>query len=344
MVIGCLMKLTVYQLKITVQLLRVTVQLLRVTVQLLRVTAVLMTKQKKKKDETKSAIITNIHETKAHIESDEPELEPRNEVALKSQPAFQKHIENWYTVMEKGILDIIKDETKAFTENQSESMLKKVKKKFVSWWLPFDKATKVIREKVMKQTHKLAGVELNKIDADNFPLSNQIDDKPFKKALNDEHFRFAKKINDTASLEIKQVFLDARKNGSSLLELEQSIKSQFKTISNYKAKMIARTETLKAANSGAVQRYKQAGITKKVWQCTGSPCPYCGVLNGKVVGIDSNYFDQDEIYEPTLSQLKEAGKTFPNMSPVPAMKMSYGQTLFPPLHPNCYCVVTAFIE
>jgi SPP1 gp7 family putative phage head morphogenesis protein len=52
---------------------------------------------------------------------------------------------------------------------------------------------------------------------------------------------------------------------------------------------IARTETTRASNEGAVARYKEAGITEIGWVASMSDrtCPICENLNGQIFPIDS---------------------------------------------------------
>jgi len=54
--------------------------------------------------------------------------------------------------------------------------------------------------------------------------------------------------------------------------------------------IIARTETIRAANGGAAALYKKSGITQYSWisALSNRTCPVCEELNGKVFDIDSN--------------------------------------------------------
>lgn len=79
-----------------------------------------------------------------------------------------------------------------------------------------------------------------------------------------------------------------------------------------RAEMIARTETMNAANEGLAQSWDQAiekglltGDEKKVWIATSDCCDECDELDGEEVGLNEDFSAGDD----------------------------------PPLHPNCRCTM-----
>lgn len=92
-----------------------------------------------------------------------------------------------------------------------------------------------------------------------------------------------------------------------------------------RAQLIATTEVTRAAAEGTRAGYKQSGvITELVWQTARDErtCPYCGALNGKVVGIDTSFSDA----------LPED------------LRAKVGRFQLPPAHPRCRCWVTPSIR
>lgn len=75
--------------------------------------------------------------------------------------------------------------------------------------------------------------------------------------------------------------------------------------------------------------YLAAGVMSLKWVAAGSkPCPYCLEMNGRIVGIHSNFVGKGE-------QLNPEGGTGP--------MLSYENKSHPPLHGGCECIITAVI-
>ena len=94
--------------------------------------------------------------------------------------------------------------------------------------------------------------------------------------------------------------------------------------------MIARTETIRSSNAGAVMSYEKAGITEKQWFTAedGMVCVYCAEMHGKVVGVSDNYWNLGD----TMTVERQD-------KPPASMTLSYENVAAPPLHPNCRCTI-----
>lgn len=102
-------------------------------------------------------------------------------------------------------------------------------------------------------------------------------------------------------------------------------------IPRHRALVIARTETIWAWNEGAVQGYLQSGIVEKMqWVSSGDPrtCDWCIDLDGKIVGIEVNFFDKGDNYDV-------AGRI---------LNFDYEDVGHPPLHSMCRCTIVPLIE
>ena len=97
--------------------------------------------------------------------------------------------------------------------------------------------------------------------------------------------------------------------------------------------MIARTETIRSSNAGAVEAYAQAGIIQKQWFTAEDArvCPFCAEMHGKIVGVRDNYFNRGDMME--VEEAEKASMTF-----------SYEDIGWPPLHPNCRCTILPVVE
>ena len=104
--------------------------------------------------------------------------------------------------------------------------------------------------------------------------------------------------------------------GETIPELMARVNGTFEQFDRYRAEIIARSETSRAANEAALDAYRQSGVVeRKVWMTAPDCCDICAALDGKVVALEDTYFDDD-----------------------------YGDGEGPPLHPNCRCAVAADID
>lgn len=100
----------------------------------------------------------------------------------------------------------------------------------------------------------------------------------------------------------------------SLKEIKDNVKDTFEVFSDWRANMIARTETNRIINESKILGYKETGIKGiKKWSAAidSRTSPICKRLNGMKVGLDDNFID-------------------------PETNKSY---FTPPSHPSCRSVV-----
>lgn len=143
-------------------------------------------------------------------------------------------------------------------------------------------------------------------------------------------YKFADKTSDTSASEVRDLLTRAETEGWSVRELTANLDGLSESWDTARAGTIARTETIRAANAGAIASYKAAGITLKVWISDAGSCPYCAALNGKVIGIDDAFLKMGQSYQPD-------GAKAP-------MTVSYEDVNGPPAHPNCRCAVRAEVQ
>lgn len=87
-------------------------------------------------------------------------------------------------------------------------------------------------------------------------------------------------------------------------------------------------ETISAEGAFSKASWALAGVTKLMWVTHGENCPYCNAMNGKIIGISSNFVTKGESLHPEGAQY--------NLSP--------GTNIgHPPLHEGCDCGISAVI-
>jgi SPP1 gp7 family putative phage head morphogenesis protein len=116
----------------------------------------------------------------------------------------------------------------------------------------------------------------------------------------------AKDISDTTRDRIRDAVAREHETGESAEDALDSI------FDDARAEMIARTESMDAANEGLAQGWDQAveeglltGDEQKTWIAAEDPCPECEEVDGETVPMDEDFSVGDD----------------------------------PPLHPNCRCTM-----
>lgn len=163
----------------------------------------------------------------------------------------------------------------------------------------------------------------------NFNLD--IQDERILAAIQRQQFKFANKVSNTSADKIKVVLEESIKEGKSIEGTVMALEELSKQFGAVRAEMIARTETVRAANEGARHGYKSAGVEKLMYSAIldDKTSDICHDLNGKVVSINEPFFSGD-VY------ITQDGNK---------IDTSYdGGVPYPPAHPNCRSTIIPIIE
>lgn len=136
---------------------------------------------------------------------------------------------------------------------------------------------------------------------------------------------FVGSVIDTDKSKLTDILEQGISQGSSIQQIEQSIRTVFGDFRKTQSERIARTETLRASAEGTLDAYKQSGVVEAQQWLTASDdrvCEYCGPMNGKIIGLNKSWFSK--------------GDTFYGTSDTP-LKFDYASVDTPPLHVNCRC-------
>ena len=140
-------------------------------------------------------------------------------------------------------------------------------------------------------------------------------------------YQFAQKISQSTADQVRTLFGRVTTEGMSYDTIKSELHSIYEGWSSSRLDMIAHTESLRAANAGALEGYRQAGAVKKEWNAAlGDACPDCEALDGTVVGIEDYFVGVGE-------QLPETG-TVNTYEPI-----EYGNA-----HPNCRCTIVPVFD
>lgn len=146
-----------------------------------------------------------------------------------------------------------------------------------------------------------------------------------KRALDRAIELMARSYNET-TLELLKGKLDQGINsGASISELTDLVGQIYEYSDTARAEMIARTESFRIANDATKQTWKESGVVKTIRWYTAEDeavCPYCAPMDGKIVKIEDNFFNQGD------SVQGEDGSK---------LDITYSDVGSPPLHPDCRC-------
>jgi len=135
----------------------------------------------------------------------------------------------------------------------------------------------------------------------------------------------AESYNDTTLGLLKDGIEEGLAEGASLPELTSKISNIYAFSDEVRAAQVARTETFRIANDSTKEAWKQTGVVKTIKWYTAADemvCPWCDNMNGKVIGIDDNFYDKGDTH------IGSDGSK---------LDISYSDVGSPPLHVSCRC-------
>ena len=144
--------------------------------------------------------------------------------------------------------------------------------------------------------------------------------------LKKDGLKFAKEVNAVTKDKILKAISDGTEAGEGINEIKNRVKEVFIEAKDSRAFAIARTESSRASNFGITEGYRQSKVVKgKEWVTAFDErtCDYCLSMNGKIVSLDENYFDEGDEFSPRGTEKP--------------MDIGYADVGEPPLHTNCRC-------
>lgn len=114
-------------------------------------------------------------------------------------------------------------------------------------------------------------------------------------------YSFASEVNNTTLSELRNSLTIGLTLGESMEEIRDRISQIFENATEYRAMMIARSETIRASNAAAEMSYVQSGVVEaKEWHTAldERTCSYCARLHGKIVDLKTNFVSMGDTIEP----------------------------------------------
>lgn len=154
-------------------------------------------------------------------------------------------------------------------------------------------------------------------------------DEQTRQALDAGIAKMAKSYNETTLDQLKTVIGEKlnQEGGTNLNELIDAVDGVYSFADERRAGLIAKTESFRAANWANKQAWNDSGVVKTVMWYTAEDthvCQFCNALDGTVIPIEQNFFNEGDTITGTEGKL---------------MTASYGDVEAPPLHPDCRCYI-----
>ncbi len=148
-----------------------------------------------------------------------------------------------------------------------------------------------------------------------------------KQFVRTEALKGIRVMNKVTKSKLRKTLGQAIDDGLGPVEIAREIRGVFTEAKEVRSIRVARTESLKAANRGALEAYKQSGVVVgKQWLTSEDElvCQWCGPLDGKIQATNQEFFHEGESYVGNEGDLIKF-----NLESIPT----------PPLHPNCRCTI-----
>jgi hypothetical protein len=157
-----------------------------------------------------------------------------------------------------------------------------------------------------------------------------IDNPLVQEFIKEYSYKFAQGINETTVGMLQGAMSTGMSEGLGMDGIAKLIRGVFDNCTKYRSLLIARTETIRASNGAAREAYRQSEVVEGMeWLTTADDrkCSFCAAMDGKVVGLDENFFELGD----KLTVGSGANKI--------TMKFDYEAVGYPPLHVQCRCTV-----
>ncbi len=170
-----------------------------------------------------------------------------------------------------------------------------------------------------------------------FGISFDVRNPKVLEFLKDYSFTFADKLQDVSKDEIRNLIARAQEEGWAIPELQRNLKELYDGWDDLRAENIARSETIRSSNSGARELYRQAGVERLRWVAASDDrvCDWCAEMDGKIIGIDENFWDQGDEFPIPNPEDEDKPRI---------MNLDYEDVGTPPLHSMCRCCVIADVD
>ena len=143
------------------------------------------------------------------------------------------------------------------------------------------------------------------------------------KSLEESMALMAQSYTETTVDQLKTAIAQGLKENSGYANTAELIQGVYEFADTTRATAVARTETFRVANYSTKATWKQIGVQTIQWYTAedSDVCIYCEQMDGKIISVDDNFFNQGDSLTVGDSTLN----------------LDYSDVGAPPLHTNCRC-------
>jgi len=237
-------------------------------------------------------------------------------------------------VFEKQEREILKEYKSRYKENVKEWKSMKVNKKAE---LKFPLLSMAKRGLIYYSYLKDAQDELVKMEAEQalievWIVRDFIISEALEKQLMKNIEKFAWSIDEDTNKKLVADFTTILEKWLSFDNWKDLLLSTFNELKTTRADLIVRTETIRAWNRWSQIWREESGVVEKKQRYTALDervCEFCWPMNWKIIWLNENFFNQGNVLIGADGH---------------EMKLDYSNTPYPPLHPNCRCVILPVVE
>lgn len=264
------------------------------------------------------------------------EIVGSEEWADKKRKGFTKRADSFEEIFAKKMKVIFNKQRKNIeAELRTWKSLNKYKKKdlsiffvdkFKNWLVWLWLLQKPVKN-FFTQEYKQSIEELGKAPKDFFTAEK---DEELNKATRTYILKLADQIDKTTLDEISKIVSEGLNNSLWVDVITNQIDEKFDEYLWKRVEKIVRTETTRISNRWNQTAREDVGITKKKWFTAEDErtCPYCNQFNGKVVEVKENFV-----------------KGWDVLNWIWKSKLILDTDIqYPPLHPNCRCIIVPEID
>lgn len=246
----------------------------------------------------------------------------------------QLYLDKIERVFEKQQKEILAEYKKRHKENVVEWKSVKVDKKaemkfpllsIQKWALIYYQYLKSTQDELVKTEAEEALIEVWLVQ--DFVISETLEKQLMKNIE-----KFAWSIDIDTNKKLQSNFEQILSQWLSFEEWKELLLETFTDLKTTRAELIVRTETVRAWNWWSELWRKESGVVEQKERYTALDervCEFCWPMNWKIIWLWENYFDKWNVL---------IGADWHEM------KLDYSATPFPPLHPNCRCVILPVIK
>jgi HK97 family phage portal protein len=140
--------------------------------------------------------------------------------------------------------------------------------------------------------------------------------------------KLADGISDSASAAIQESVSRGIAAGLPMDKIQNLLGERMSDWPTARADMVARTETIRAANEGSLNELQHMGVSYKQWIAAADACDECLSYDGVTEPIENNFVEEGDVIS----------------TPGGSDEYDYMDIDTPPVHPNCRCTITGVDE